>query len=267
MDTLLIVVTAVSLALAVGMALVVVKLIADDRKRSEARVAALTALSDDSGPRSQRFAETAPGAPAVGAPPIARSETAQVRRQPRFDDLEIRREEPAAAGFGDLFAAKDQPSPWGRRVAVIGALAAVLALIGFGAVRWGDRSAAPSPAHVAAPAPTSSEPMPLELLSLRHLQRPKSLTVTGLVQNPRAAAPLSHVVATAFLFGADGAFLSSSRAPLDFTTLAPGDESPFVVTAPVSGVVARYRIGFRAADGRVIPHVDKRGPDAVAGLR
>jgi hypothetical protein len=267
MDTLLIAVTAVSLALAVGMALVVVKLVADDRKRSEARVAALTALSDDAVPRSQRVADTAPRTAAADGPPIARRETAQVRPPPRFDDLEIRRDEPAAAGFGDLFAAKDQPSPWGRRVAVIGALAAVLALIGFGAVQWSDSRAVPSPARVAAPAPSSSEPMPLELLSLRHLQQSKSLTVTGLVQNPRAAAPLSNVVATAFLFGPDGAFLSSSRAPLDFTTLAPGDESPFVVTAPVSGVVARYRIGFRAEDGRVIPHLDKRGPDAVAGLR
>jgi hypothetical protein len=28
--------------------------------------------------------------------------------------------------------------------------------------------------------------------------------------------------------------------------------------------VARYRVGFRTEDGRVITHVDKRGPDALA---
>ena len=113
----------------------------------------------------------------------------------------------------------------------------------------------------------AAEPLPLELLSLRHLQQAQTLTVTGLVQNPRAGAPLSGIVATAFVFGPDGTFLSSSRAPLDFTTLGPGDESPFVVTVPVTGAVSRYRIGFRAEDGRVIAHVDKRAPDAVAGLR
>ena len=84
------------------------------------------------------------------------------------------------------------------------------------------------------------------------------------MKNPRAGAPLAHVVATAVLFGPDGAFLSSSRAPLDFTTLEPGQESPFVVSIPVSGQVSRYRVGFRTEDGRVIAHVDKRSPDALA---
>ena len=70
--------------------------------------------------------------------------------------------------------------------------------------------------------------------------------------------------ATAFAFAADGTFLASGRAPLDFTTLAPGDESPFVVTVPVKGEVARYRVGFRSADGRVVAHVDRRGGGAIA---
>ena len=80
----------------------------------------------------------------------------------------------------------------------------------------------------------------------------------------RATAPLSRVVATAFLFGPDGTFLTSSRAPLDFTTLAPGVESPFVVSVPVSGAVSRYRVGFRTDDGRVISHVDRRAPESLA---
>ena len=129
------------------------------------------------------------------------------------------------------------------------------------------RRTAPVAPRAAVQKPTAAEPVPLELVSLRHLQQAQTLTVTGLVQNPRTGAPLSHVVATAFVFGPDGTFLASSRAPLDFTTLAPGDESPFVVTVPVTGAVSRYRIGFRGEDGRVIAHVDKRGPDALAGLR
>ena len=95
---------------------------------------------------------------------------------------------------------------------------------------------------------------PLQLLSLRHNQEEGRLVITGLVQNPRAGLPLSKVIATAFLFSADGTFLASGRAPLDFSTLAAGDESPFVLTVPVKAPVARYRVGFRGEDGRVIAH-------------
>ena len=54
------------------------------------------------------------------------------------------------------------------------------------------------------------------------------------------------------------------RAPLDFATLAPGDESPFVLGVPVSGTVARYRVGFRSEDGRVIAHIDRRAAGTLA---
>jgi hypothetical protein len=267
MDTLLIGVTAVSLAMAVGLAMVVLKLVRDDRRRSEARVLALSAMSAAPDVRPQRSAAPDP-APAGPRPrPVAEATTARVHTHAaRLDDLEIRRAEPVAS-VGDLFAEKYQPSPWGRRVAVSGVLAAAIAAIGFLAVSSRNGKVAPAPAPAASQTAPAADPLPLELLSLRHLQQAQTLTVTGLVQNPRAGAPLSGIVATAFVFGPDGTFLSSSRAPLDFTTLRPGDESPFVVTVPVTGVVSRYRIGFRAEDGRVIAHVDKRAPDAVAGLR
>jgi hypothetical protein len=108
-----------------------------------------------------------------------------------------------------------------------------------------------------------SQALPLELLTLSHTQQPSGLTISGTVYNPRGATPVSQVFAAAVLFGPDGNFLTSARAPLDFTTLGPGQESPFVVTIPVAGVVARYRVGFRAADGSVIAHVDRRA-DATA---
>jgi hypothetical protein len=72
------------------------------------------------------------------------------------------------------------------------------------------------------------------------------------------------VAATAFLFGADGTFLASGRAPLDFTILRPGDESGFVISVPVTLPVARYRIGFRGDDGRIIGHVDRRAANSIA---
>src|SRR6185312_13682577 len=155
-------------------------------------------------------------------------------------------------------------SPWGRRFVVIGCLAALVLAVGMTLVFSRARSsstAAGTNVAQGAPAATGS---PLELLSLHYSQEADRLVVSGTVQNPRGATPVSHVVATAFVFGPNGAFLSSGRAPLDFITLTPGEESPFVVNVPVNGQVTRYRVGFRTEDGRVLPHVDKRTPEALA---
>ena len=90
------------------------------------------------------------------------------------------------------------------------------------------------------------------------------MTITGLVHNPATGQLLPRVVATALLFDGEGAFLASGRAPLDFDRLGPNDESGFTIKVPVNAVVARYRIGFRAEDGRVIGHVDRRSTSAIA---
>jgi hypothetical protein len=102
-------------------------------------------------------------------------------------------------------------------------------------------------------------------MSLKHTQESNTLTITGLVQNPRDGVPLTKVTATAYLFGTDGSFIATGRAPLDFTLLRPGDESGFSIAVPVTGApVARYRVGFRGEDGRVIGHVDRRGSGTIA---
>ena len=69
---------------------------------------------------------------------------------------------------------------------------------------------------------------------------------------------MQRVTVTAYTFDDKGLFLASGRALIDVTSLAPGDESPFVINVPVTDTVSRYRIGFRGEDGRVIAHVDKR---------
>jgi hypothetical protein len=104
----------------------------------------------------------------------------------------------------------------------------------------------------------------LELLSLQHAQEDGTLVISGLVQNPRGSAPLAGVQATVVLFAADGATLATSRAPIDFTTLAPGDESSFLIRIPAAGAVARYRVGFRGGDDSVLGHVDRRNNETVA---
>ncbi len=236
MDMVLMAVTALSLSMAAGMAIIVAKLLRDERARSEARVAALGAMA---------------------------AEPAAAARATLADDLELRPESVDLAGVGDLFAERDQPSPWGRRVAVIGMLAAAVVAFFLVFPPRPPQEAAPRPA-VPAGAPQPEVAAPLELRALKHTEQAESFVVSGIVHNPRGSAPLTGVVATAFVFGADGGYLSSGRAPVDFTTLAPGAESPFVVTVPVTSAVARYRIGFRTEDGRVISHVDRRSPDALA---
>jgi hypothetical protein len=265
MDTILITVTAVALAMAAGMAMVVATLLRQERARSAARVVALGELAADAaaGPPSSR-PDVATLRPAPIAPPLPvpeRQLSARVAASPSaVDDLEIR---PAANGVSELFADTERRSPWGPRLAVIGCLAAIVVAVGFAVVSGTSRSADPA-AGATLPQAATVDTVPLELLTLRHEQDGQRLAITGLVKNPRGGAALSHVVATAVLFGPDGAFLSSSRAPLDFTMLGPGAESPFVVSVPVSGQVSRYRVGFRTEDGRVIAHVDRRSPDALA---
>jgi hypothetical protein len=118
------------------------------------------------------------------------------------------------------------------------------------------------PAPVAArPAGTTSAP--LELLSLRHELTEDRLSITGLVRNPRASRQLADVNVVVFVFDRSGAFMTSLQGPLDFRTLAAGDESPFVVSLDHIADVGRYRVSFRAAD-QVVPHVDRRQAPVVA---
>jgi hypothetical protein len=106
------------------------------------------------------------------------------------------------------------------------------------------------------PAAGQSDSGALELLSMRHARTGDTLTVTGLVRNPGEAAP-GTIMAVVFAFDREGGFVSSGRAPLEFATIAAGDESPFRVTIPDVKDVGRYRVSFRT-DAGVVRHVDRR---------
>ncbi|HEY8549911.1 MAG TPA: hypothetical protein VIL35_08160 [Vicinamibacterales bacterium] len=107
-------------------------------------------------------------------------------------------------------------------------------------------------------AEAAAQPDPLELLSLTHTRQGKDVTITGLVRNPKSARPLEAVTAVIYFFDREGSFLASARAPLDFRKLAAGDESPFQVTVPAPAGLSRYRVSFRHEEGGVLPHVDRR---------
>jgi hypothetical protein len=245
MDALLGIVTVLSLGLAAAMAFIVWKLVRAERQRSDARVEALMQMA------STDFVIDSPVDVAGGA------ETAWTQ-----DDV--------PGVHSDLFAEPYRPTPWANRLAIAAGLA--ILLIGVGSLlKYASdtrtREAAAPTSSTASPMAPDAGGEALELLSLHHAVEGAALTITGLVQNPRGGRPLEGITATALLFGGDDALVGSGRAPLDFTRLAPGDESPFLVTVPVTAIVTRYRIGFRFSDGRVVGHVDRRSTSTPVARR
>ena len=131
-------------------------------------------------------------------------------------------------------------------IAVVATLAAALAGV-----------AALSGPDAAGGRPATASGASLELISMRHTFEGKTLTVTGLVRNPRSGEAVTRVAAVVFAFDRAGSFAASSQAPLDFTRLEPGDESPFVVSVGDVADIGRYRVSFRTEAG-MLRHVDRR---------
>jgi len=162
----------------------------------------------------------------------------------------------SSAAPGLSLAPESQSSAWGTRAAIMACLALALATVVLMMLTARTRASLPPPSGVmSAGVPADA---PLELLSLRDTREGGTLTIAGLVENPRGAAPLRNVKVTAEVFDASGTLVASGAALLDVTSLAPGDQSPFVLSVTTSARVARYRVSFLNAGGRVIEHVDRR---------
>jgi hypothetical protein len=273
----LLVVTLSSMALAALMSVIAWRIAAEERRRSEARVAALAA-------EIHAPAAAPPRAVAAQAGGVRRAEMGVRTEPPRVssfppprpaprwdDDLQLRPGERTAA-TQDLFAVQETRA--GSRfgiVATVGALVFVggLALIALGRGVPTRGGIAPRADQIAPSAPqtpaaggaraAAAPAVPLELVALGHQRDKDRLTVRGVVRNPPSGAPVARLTAVVFTFNADGGFLASGRAIIEPSALRPGGESTFVVSVPGAGAVGRYRVSFRAGD-RVVPHVDKREP-------
>jgi hypothetical protein len=233
MDSVLIVLTCASVAAAAVFGFSAWRSRTEEARRSAARVAALSAAIDGVDPPSPEPASAATWMPSVAGmnTPVAMT---------------------------SMFSTASGASVQGRplmRLAVFGGLATAFLVLATLASR---DSAAPS-------RPSGSADATLELVSMQHTREGRALTVTGLVRNPRAGVPRSNVSATVLAFDRAGGVVASGRAALDFTTLAPGDESPFVVKIPAAPGVARYRVSFRTDEG-IVRHVDRRST-VSGGLR
>ncbi|HEX6322589.1 MAG TPA: hypothetical protein VFZ36_02600 [Vicinamibacterales bacterium] len=262
METTALVATLTS-TLAIGMTVVLLRVLRQERQRSEARVAALVSLAG---------APSAAAAPSIAFehPPVKleRRPTARSAAPARLSaaDVEIFRDSAPAPALEPPLTPAPAPglfepaAPNTRsHLLFIGIGAVVMVLLFAFAFRWAvSRPGAPTTetvASIAAPAAAR----PLGLVSLRHEQAADgSLVISGVVRNPPDSIGREKLFAAASLIDAGGALVATARAPLDFTTLAPGDESPFVVRIAAAEGVARYRIGFRDAEGAAVPHVDRR---------
>ena len=213
----------IALTFALGLAVVVlttvtVYLIRLERRRSDARVAALASAIDnprwatgveDEG-REQEDGVISPSAMSLVVPDVERPS-----RAPAF----------AIAAL------------------VILAAGAVLAV----GMSGGSRASR----HASAVSATS-----IELVSMRHAMDGETLIVSGLVRNPTATTTpaLSAVVS---VVSRDGRVIAHGESQLDPTVLGPGKETTFRVTVPQVGDPGRYRLAF-VNGSQIVPHVDRR---------
>jgi hypothetical protein len=230
MDPLL-VVTIAALVLALAMALVAWRVVRDERRRSEARIAALAAeIHRLDGVRAHDL----PLHPLTSDPPVVMTETPLPRRALA-----------TAIGAGAV---------------VVAGVAAILVLATVGADPVASGSGAeetPRTRQSESPSPAAAPSQTLELLSLTHEREQDRLVVRGAVRNPGAAWGAGHLTAVVLLFNAEGGFLTSGRAEVTRNGLPAGADVRFVVTVPDAADVGRYRVSFRS-DDRVVPHVDRR---------
>ena len=164
---------------------------------------------------------------------------------------------PRTAGlFGEA------PEPQRRNGFAIVMLGALLAALFAVTYTWFS-AGTPAPAtaadtHAARATAPATGGMPLELLSLAHEQHKGALVVRGVVRNPVSGSDRVDVVASVMLLDAAGGVLGSGRAPLRATQLRPGQETAFTVELPSHADVRRYRVTFRAPDGSLVAHADRR---------
>ena len=159
------------------------------------------------------------------------------------------------AGTTPMFERAPRSGLQGRPLLKLGVGFAMAVLVIVLIAMSGDRHSTSADERQTAASDQPAAPA-LELLSMRHTRTGDGLTVTGLVRN-RGAADTASITAVVFVFDRDGGFVASGRAPLEFGSVALGDESPFKVTIPDVTDVGRYRVSFRTPVG-IVPHVDRR---------
>ena len=231
MNTILIITTILSVTLAAIMSVVAWRLTREERRRSEARVAALAVEIHGDAPVAVATSSDLFAAPQPGA--SSGSRLAAVIALGVF-----------VAGSGAALAVVLSSGSRGG--------------VGSGLpVRRSFSEGGSRTPRTEATSRTLRTDAPLELVALGHERNADRLTVRGVVRNPPSGHDADRLTAVVFLFNRDGGVLASGRAALDAATLTPGAQSPFVVTVPGAADVDHYRVSLRIGEG-VVPHVDRR---------
>lgn len=231
MDTLMPVITALSLLAAVVSTTIAIRVTRDERRRRAARVAALAAAAGLHERRSDL----------VDAPADIPSGLHEFMPAREAD----------APAHAPLFAAPVADSGSGHRQhRLLLAAAAVVGAIAVGGIATLIVSGR-TPATAATARP------PLELVALGHQRTEAGLAVTGEVRNPDGSSGVAAVQAEVRVFDAAGILIATQKALVDAPALAPGQSSPFTVPVGAATTAARYRVSFSAA-GTMLPHVDRR---------
>jgi hypothetical protein len=228
MNTMLLVLTGVSLVVAAVASTIAWRITQADKRRRTARIEALAFAAG--------VAEARPAfeeADEVVRPAAATPIPGGVVMADRFLS-------PATTGSGS-------ERRHHRLLAAAGAVAAIVVVIGAASF-VGSRG--PSAAHAETAAP-------LELLALAHERVDGQLTVSGLVRNPAAGTRVDQLEAEVRVFDPAGIMVATRSAQIGTLELGPGQESAFNVVLGESATAARYRVSFRTA-GTLRPHVDHR---------
>ena len=256
MESMLVVIMAGALAAAVILGGLVVKLTLDERRRAAARVAFLAGLASEAAgsavPREStadlelRYADVADFEP---EPEQRRRAKCATSRHDRG-----RRARSGATAASMTAPSSNRPSSSrrpssGRRGRGVQPSAQRTGGERFSA----SRSAAARPATSAAQrrGGESDERSSLDLMSLKHAQDTDAMTIVGLVHNPVNGPTLPNVFAHGSSLRRRRLVSRERPGAARLRRSQPERRNGFVIKVPVSAAVARYRIGFRAEDGRV----------------
>ncbi len=268
METLLLVITIISVATAIVAFASAQRLRRHERERSEARVATLSAAAELHGVTDGGWKQVAGEWQWVAEPSTQQGtrdlglgiSAARASREervisvtdpiPRPQSL-IPESEPQFSS-GAFFGALQREETSGSRLPIFAA-AALIVMLG-GALMFLNTSASSDDSTPVAQVGRSE---PLELVALGHAREISRLTITGTVRNPASGLKLEGLTAVVSLLDRDGALVSTKDVPLDYRAIGPGEEAPFRVTIPDPGSIVRYRVSFRAGTD-VVPHVDRR---------
>ena len=266
MDVALATVTVISLTMAFAMGVVIWRLMREERRRADARVAVLMADPATDGEsraalgrsathlgRPEHGRDVGPVERTVPLPPAAPA----TPRPARSAGTAVAPPLPEAQSPPQLFAPiTGRQTPLLPFLATVAAAAVVVVVATVSFAILSGRSGAP-PTD-----PGAGSPEPVELLSLAHARQGEYLTITGSIRNPSDGIERQQLSVTAIVFDRDGTVVGTGQTPLT-AVLPPGSETPFTISLPDADQINRYRIGFVQGQTSV-PHIDRRRPNDQA---